>query len=57
MRLEAFAGNVLRYRLFFEVDRFDRYSLRLPAALGTSGLTVRVYPWWLGSARAAKSAI
>ena len=57
VRLEAFAGNVLRYRLFFEVDRFDRYSLRLPAALGTSGLTVRVYPWWLGPARAAKSAI
>jgi hypothetical protein len=57
VRLEAFSGSVLRYQLFFDVDRFDRYSLRLPAALGTSGLSVRVYPWWRGPTRATKSGI
>jgi hypothetical protein len=57
VRLEAFEGSVLRYQLFFHVDRFDRYSLKLPAVLGTSGLKVRVYPWWLGPVRAAQSSI
>ncbi len=57
MRLEVLTGTTLRYRVFFDLDRYDRFSLRLPSVLGTSGLTVRVYPWWQGSARAAKSSI
>jgi hypothetical protein len=54
MNLEAFQGHVLRYRAFLVLDRFNRFSVVLPAALGTSGLTVRVYQYWEGSGRAAQ---
>jgi hypothetical protein len=53
MQLEAFQGSVLRYRALFTLDRFNRYSLALPAVLGTSGLRVRVFQWWAGAGRAA----
>jgi hypothetical protein len=42
MQLEVLQGNVPRFRALFILDRFNRYSIALPAALGTSGLTVRV---------------
>jgi hypothetical protein len=48
MELEAFQGSVLRYRALFTLDRFNRYSITLPSALGTSGLQVRVYQYWAG---------
>jgi polysaccharide biosynthesis protein PslG len=56
MSLEAFQGSVLRYRALFTLDRFNRYSIRLPAVLGTHGLQVRVYQYSAGlAADAAKS--
>ena len=55
MQLEVFQGNLLRYRALFTLDRFNRYSLVLPAVLGTSGLRVRVFQWWAGADRAAEA--
>lgn len=57
MQLEAFRGGVLRYRALFTLDRFDRYSIRLPSVLGTRGLRVRVYQYWAGIGRAAQARI
>ncbi len=57
MELEAFKGALLRYRAFFTLDRFNRYALRLPPALGTRGLSVRVYQYGAGPARAAHAGI
>ena len=51
MELEAFQGSALRYRALFTLDRFNRYSLTLPAALGTHGLRVRVFQYWAGAPR------
>jgi polysaccharide biosynthesis protein PslG len=57
MQLEAFRGAVLRYRALFVLDRFDRYSISLPAVLGTRGLRVRVFQYWTGPAQAAQRSI
>jgi len=57
MQLEVFAGATLRYRALFTLDRFNHFTLALPAALGTSGLRVRVFQYWLGAARATQSSI
>jgi polysaccharide biosynthesis protein PslG len=57
MQLEALQGKVLRYKALFTLDRFNRYSIPLPAALGTHGLTVRVYQYWQGSGMDAKRSI
>jgi len=57
MELEAFRGSALRYRALFVLNRFNRYSIKLPAALGTSGLRVRVYQYWAGLGRAAQRTI
>jgi hypothetical protein len=54
MQLEALQGSVPRYRALFTLNRFNRYSIPLPLVLGTHGLTVRVYQYWQGSARAAQ---
>jgi hypothetical protein len=57
MQLEAFQGKVLRYRALFTLDRFNRYAIPLPQALGTHGVTVRVYQYWQGSGRDAQRSI
>jgi hypothetical protein len=57
MELEAFRGSALRYRAVFVLNRFNRYSLRLPSALGTSGLRVRVYQYWAGLGKAVQRSI
>jgi polysaccharide biosynthesis protein PslG len=57
MELEAFRGSLLRYRALFMLNRFNRYSIALPAVLGTSGLRVRVYQYWAGRGRAARRSI
>jgi polysaccharide biosynthesis protein PslG len=57
MELEAFRGGALRYRALFTLDRFNRYSLTLPQALGTSGLQVRVYQYWAGQRKAVHKRI
>jgi hypothetical protein len=44
--LEVFAGNVLRYRAFIALDRFNRFSLALPSVLGSHGLRVRALQLW-----------
>ncbi|HEY1689384.1 MAG TPA: cellulase family glycosylhydrolase [Solirubrobacteraceae bacterium] len=48
MRLEAFVGGRLRYQSIFTLNRFNRYSFKLPKVLGTSDVTVLVYQYWLG---------
>lgn len=57
MQLEAFHGATLRYRALFTLDRFNRYSLELPAVLGTKGLRVKVFQYWAGPGRAAQKSI
>jgi hypothetical protein len=57
MQLEAFQGQVLRYRALFTLDRFNRYSITLPAVLGTHGLRVRVYQYWSGVGRDGQKSI
>jgi polysaccharide biosynthesis protein PslG len=57
IQLEAFQGSTLRFRALFTLDRFNRYSLVLPAALGTSGLRVRVYDYWSGLSTDAQASI
>jgi hypothetical protein len=57
MQLEAFQGRVLRYRALFTLNRFNRYSLSLPSALGTHGLRVRVFQYWAGVATDAHKSI
>jgi polysaccharide biosynthesis protein PslG len=57
MQLEAFVGGVPRYRALFTLDRFNRYSIVLPAVLGTRGLRVLVFQYWAGLGRAAQRGI
>jgi len=57
MELEAFQVATLRYRALFTLNRFNRYSIALPAALGTSGLRVRVYQYWSGASKDAQKTI
>ena len=57
MQLEAFRGSALRYRALFTLDRFNRYSLRLPSVLGTRGLRVRVFQFWAGRAKGASAGV
>ncbi|HEY2141846.1 MAG TPA: hypothetical protein VGG98_07285 [Solirubrobacteraceae bacterium] len=57
MGLEVLQQGVPRYRALFVLDRFNRYSLALPRALGTSGLVVRVYQYWTGLAGATQRGI
>jgi hypothetical protein len=57
LQLEAFSGKLLRYRSLFTLNRFNRYSLNLPKALGTRDIRVRVFQYWLGKAKAASASI
>jgi hypothetical protein len=57
MVLEAFQGRRLRYRAILVLNRFNRYSLSLPAVLGTHGLSVRIYQYWTGASRASRRSI
>jgi hypothetical protein len=57
MELEAFQGNVLRYKALFTLNRFNSYSIALPRALGSTGLQVRVYQYWAGIGVAATRSI
>jgi Cellulase (glycosyl hydrolase family 5) len=57
MRLEVSSGATLRYWALFTLNRFNHYSITLPAALGTKGLQVRVYQYWQGRGAAAQHGI
>jgi hypothetical protein len=55
MRLEAFNGKRKVYKSLFTLNRFNSYSIALPAALGTGKLSVHVFQYWQGTARAASA--
>lgn len=57
MQLEAFSGRRAVYRALFTLDRFNRYTLALPKVLGTHNLSVKVFQYWMGTARAASASI
>jgi hypothetical protein len=57
MALEVDRRGVLRYTATFVLDRFNRYSIALPRALGTSGLVVRAYRFWTGRGGATRRSI
>jgi len=57
MQLDAYQGSVLRFRAVFTLDRFNRYTITIPAILGTHGLRVRVYQYWTGPGKSAQKSI
>jgi len=57
MQMEVSKGGVLRYRALFTLNRFDRYTIKLPAVLGTRGLRVSVYQEWVGRLKDAQKSI
>jgi polysaccharide biosynthesis protein PslG len=57
LKMEVRVAGALRFRALFTLDRFNRYSIRLPASLGTRGLSARVYQTWLGPASAVEKSI
>ncbi len=57
MQLEVFQGSTLRFRALFTLNRFNRFRVALPSVLGTSGLRVRVFQYWMGPGRAAQRRI
>jgi hypothetical protein len=52
--LRVYRDDRLRYRAVIRVSRFGRYSVKLPAVLGTSGLRVRLTSDWSGASVARK---
>jgi hypothetical protein len=57
LKMEVRVAAALRYRALFTLNRFNQYSIRLPASLGTRRLSVRVYQTWLGPASAVTKSI
>ncbi len=57
MRLEVLRGKHLRYWTVFTLNRFNDYSITLPAAVSVRGLNVRVYQYWSGMASAVEKKI
>ncbi|MHB1537106.1 MAG: glycoside hydrolase 5 family protein [Solirubrobacteraceae bacterium] len=49
MKLLAYVHGRLREEKIFTLNRFNRFRLELSRTLGTRGLTVRVYQYWLGA--------
>ena len=52
-----YAAAVSYLAMRYGADRFNRYSILLPAVLGTLGLAVRVFQYWSGLGRAAQAQI
>lgn len=57
LQLEAFQGRKAVYRAQFTLDRFNRYSIALPKKLGTRNLAIKVFQYWMGTARAAVASL
>jgi len=57
LQLEVLKGQQPVYRAQFTLDRFNRYSLTLPSAVGTQNLRVSVFQYWMGTAKAASASI
>lgn len=54
MQLEVLRNGVPHYQTIFTLNRFDNYSITLPAVLGTRHLTVRVWRYFSGKASATQ---
>jgi hypothetical protein len=48
MELDASIGSSLRWKVTFDPNRFNRFTIRLPASLGTHGINVHVFQYWTG---------
>ncbi len=57
MGLEAFVRGRLRYRALFVLNRFNRYSIALPAVLGTRSVRVKVFQYWAQAATASTASL
>jgi hypothetical protein len=57
LQIEVVGRGGIRYRAQFTLNRFNDYSIALPKALGTRGLTVSVFQYWMGTAKAATAGI
>jgi hypothetical protein len=57
MGLEAFRGRRAVYKALFTLNRFNRYSIALPKKLGAGKLSVKVFQYWMGAAKAARASI
>jgi hypothetical protein len=57
MELEAFRGRRAVYRALFTLNRFNRYTISLPKTLGTGKLSVEVFQYWMGAAKAGRASI
>jgi hypothetical protein len=57
LQLEVFSHRRAVYRSLFTLNRFNGYSIKLPKALGTRALSVSVFQYWMGTARAARASI
>ncbi len=57
IKLTVYKGNFARYFAEFSLNRFNEYSVALPASLGTSGLRVKVFQIWAGSHTATQKHI
>jgi Cellulase (glycosyl hydrolase family 5) len=57
MELEASGKAGLHYVATFVLDRFNKYKLTLPGAIGTHSVHARVYQLWAGKHSAATASI
>jgi len=57
LQMEALKGGRAVYRAQFTLNRFNRFAIALPGVLGTSGLRVSVFQYWMGSAWAASASL
>jgi Cellulase (glycosyl hydrolase family 5) len=57
MELEAFRGGRAIYRTLFTLNRFNHYTLSLPRQLGTTKLSVKVFQFWMGAAKAGYASV
>lgn len=48
--LRVKVGGQLRFRATFAMSRFNRFSIGIPASIGTSGLSATLTPRWTGKA-------
>jgi hypothetical protein len=57
LQLEVTRGKRALYRAQFTLDRFNRYSIALPKALGTRNLQVSVFQYWTGTGKAVHASV
>jgi len=57
LQLEVFKGRRAVYRAQFTLNRFNQYSIPLPKGLGTRNLSISVFQYWAGTARAARARV